>query len=173
MGNGWATGVHPEDIQRHVTIYVSAFARPDGELRFLRSVTDGIRNEKGELVTLVGATQDITDVRRSQEQAFARQKLETVGTLANGIAHDFNNLLGGVLTQAELALAELAAGSHPKQELKTICGAAMRGSEIVRELMIYAGHEKESLGLADISSIIEEMLELMKVSVFQTSNHRA
>ena len=37
---------------------------------------------------------DVTDTRRAQEESFAKQKLETIGTLAGGIAHDFNNLLG-------------------------------------------------------------------------------
>ena len=40
---------------------------------------------------------DITDLKRTQEEHLAKQKLESVGTLAGGIAHDFNNLLGGVL----------------------------------------------------------------------------
>ena len=91
---------------------------------------------------MFGACQDITDFRRAQEEAIAAQKLETVGTLANGIAHDFNNLLGAVLAQAELALDDLAGGSHPEEELKAIRDIAVRGSEIVRQLMIYAGKEK-------------------------------
>jgi C4-dicarboxylate-specific signal transduction histidine kinase len=49
--------------------------------------------------------EDSNEVKRIQEEALARQKLESLGTLASGIAHDFNNLLGGVLAQAELALA--------------------------------------------------------------------
>ena len=95
----------------------------------------------------------------------AAQKLETVGTLANGIAHDFNNLLGAVLAQAELALDDVAAGSNPKDALKTIRDIAVRGSEIVRQLMIYAGKEKEIPGPVDISQTIEEMIELLRVSV--------
>ena len=82
--------------------------------------------------------EDITEIKRAQDEALARQKLESVGTLASGIAHDFNNLLGGVLAQAELALGELAAGSRRVEELKAIRGVALRGSEIIRELMIYA-----------------------------------
>ena len=58
------------------------------------------------------------------------QKLETVGTLARGIAHDFNNLLGGVLAQTELALADLADGLHPEEELKRIREVAIHGSEM-------------------------------------------
>ena len=47
-----------------------------------------------------------TDFKRTQEQALARQKLESLGVLAGGIAHDFNNLLGSILAQAELAEKE-------------------------------------------------------------------
>jgi CheY-like chemotaxis protein/two-component sensor histidine kinase len=93
------------------------------------------------------------------------QKLESVGMLASGIAHDFNNLLGGVLAQAELGLADLAAGSNPESELKAVRDAAVRGSEIVRELMVYAGKETAVVGLVDVSQIVEEMLEFLKVSV--------
>src|SRR5262249_44678425 len=102
---------------------------------------------------------------RAQEQAFARQKLESVGTLASGIAHDFNNLLGGVLAQAELGLGELAEGSSPEEELKAIRDVAVRGSEIGRQLMVYAGKESPVVGLVDVSQVCEEMLELLKVSV--------
>src|SRR5215831_14919845 len=56
-----------------------------------------VRNDSGRFHRIVGCCMDFTDLKRSQEEAFARQKLESVGTLASGIAHDFNNLLGGVL----------------------------------------------------------------------------
>jgi PAS domain S-box-containing protein len=139
--------------------------RADGEVRFVRSVLEAIRNERGAVVRVVGATQDITDLKRAEEEASAHQKLESVGTLASGIAHDFNNLLGGVLAHADLALGELAAGSSPEEELRAIRNAAMRGSEVVRELMIYAGKDTETRGSVDVSKIVTEMLELLRVSV--------
>jgi len=88
-----------------------------------------------------------------------------VGTLAGGIAHDFNNLLGAVLAQTELAQAECAAGSYPDEELKTVRKLAIRGSEIVRQLMIYAGIEREVSRQFDLSQVAEEMLALLRVSV--------
>jgi CheY-like chemotaxis protein len=42
---------------------------------------------------------------------------------------------------------------------------AIRGSEIVRELMIYAGTENQTLELLDVSEVIEGMLELIKISI--------
>ena len=139
--------------------------RPNGDLRTVTFTSQVLLDEEGSPRHIFGACQDVTDDRRTQEEALARQKLETVGTLANGIAHDFNNLLGGVLTQAELALSELAAGSRPEEELKAICSVAMSGSEIVRQLMIYTGQEREAPGLVNVARTVEEMAEILKFSI--------
>ncbi len=140
-------------------------ARPNGELRTVTFTSRILLNKRGLPRHIFGACQDVTDLRRTQEETFARQKLETVGTLASGIAHDFNNLLGGVLMQAEVALAECASGSYPEQELKGIRTVAIRGSEIVRQLLIYAGKESETPELVDVSRVVTEMIELVTVSV--------
>jgi signal transduction histidine kinase/CheY-like chemotaxis protein len=139
-------------------------ARPDDESRILSCTSEVSMDGDGTPSRLFGACQDITDSRRAQQEDLARKKLESVGVLAGGIAHDFNNLLGGVLAQAELGLAESAAGSYPEEELAAIRDVAIRGSEIVRQLMIYAGKEREVLGLVDVSRIVVEMLELLRVS---------
>jgi signal transduction histidine kinase/CheY-like chemotaxis protein len=169
--------VHPDDREKILQVSAQArsnrapvdveyrIVRPDGEVRDVRSVIQAIRDHHGVPLRVAGATQDITDFKRAQAESFARQKLESVGTLAGGIAHDFNNLLGGVLAQADVALSEVAAGVNPEEELQAIREVAIRGSEIVRELMIYAGKETAVVGRVDISRIVREMLELLRVSV--------
>ena len=139
--------------------------RADSDVRYVRSVIEAIRDGRGAVIRVVGATQDVTDFKRAQEESAARQKLESIGTLANGIAHDFNNLLGAIEAQAELGLAESVTGVSCNDELKSIRDAAIRGAEIVRQLMIYAGKEKEVGGPVDLSKIVEEMLPLLKVTV--------
>lgn len=138
--------------------------RPDGELRMISTVSELVLDEEDRPVSMFGTCQDITEARRTEVESMARQKLESVGTLASGIAHDFNNLLGGVLAQAELASAR-SSESPPDEELEAIKNLAIRGSEIVRQLMIYAGNEKESIECVDASLIVSEMLALLKVSV--------
>jgi PAS domain S-box-containing protein len=139
--------------------------RPNGELRILSCTSEISIDEEGRAARFFGACQDITDSRRAQQEDFARKKLESVGILAGGIAHDFNNLLGAVLAQAELALEECGAGLHPYPALTAIRNVAVRGSEIVRQLMIYAGRERESPGLIDVSQIVVETFELLKLSL--------
>ena len=139
--------------------------KKNGEIIWINLTTTLILDSDGKPLHGLGMVEDVTELKRTQEEGLARQKLESVGTLAGGIAHDFNNILGGVAAQAEVALAELDAGKSCTEELKAICGAAQRGSEIVRQLMIYAGKESEVVEWVDLSKIVEEMLALLKVSV--------
>jgi PAS domain S-box-containing protein len=124
-----------------------------------------LRNEAGQIHRIVGCSLDFTDLKRGQEEAFARQKLESIGTLASGIAHDFNNLLGAALAQADLAIAQHGSGASPAEALHAIQGLAIRGSEIVQQLMVYAGKDGEVPELVDVSSVVRETHELLKVLV--------
>ncbi|HEY7335968.1 MAG TPA: PAS domain S-box protein [Bryobacteraceae bacterium] len=169
---------HPDDLRVDVELAERLFRREipfyrmqkryvkkNGEVIWINLTASLLLNGDGEPLHGLAMVEDITEIKRAQDEALARQKLESVGTLARGIAHDFNNLLGAVLAQAELALGDLAAGSRPIEEVKAIRDVAMRGSEIVRELMIYAGEESPADELVDLSRIVKEMLELLKVSV--------
>jgi PAS domain S-box-containing protein len=139
--------------------------RPDGDVRTVICTCEVVLHEDGSPQLLVGACQDVTEARRAQAESFARQKLESLGTLASGIAHDFNNLLGAVLAQTELAIAVLASGSNPEDELNAVRDLSIRGSEIVRQLMIYAGNESDVAEVVDVSKVVEGMSGLLKLAV--------
>jgi CheY-like chemotaxis protein/two-component sensor histidine kinase len=62
-------------------------------------------------------------------------------------------------------MTELTTGSDPNEELKAIRDVAIRGSEIVRQLMIYAGEENDVLEPVDISMVVEGMMGLLKIAV--------
>jgi PAS domain S-box-containing protein len=178
----WTEGVHPADLDRCVASYGSAFEarrsfqtefrrrRFDGEYRWLLCSGVPRFTTAGDLAGYVGSEIDITDVKRAQEEFVSRQKIESLGILTSGIAHDFNNLLASILMDAELADSDLtsrnvAKNSSPRQELQRIKAVAVRASEIVRELMIYSGQDQSVLEPVDVSQLVDEMLELLKVSI--------
>ena len=177
LGNGWAAGIHPDDLDYCFSAYAAAdserrifqvehrLQRADGEYRWMLCSGVPRFGPDGEFAGYIGTNNDITDLKRSRDEDVARQKLETVGKLASGIAHDFNNLLGGVLAQADLALARLASGGFADEQLHAIRGIAIRGAGIVRQLMIYARQESEGFEAVDLSRMIEEMVELLQVMI--------
>jgi PAS domain S-box-containing protein len=140
-------------------------AQPTGGVRTVRTFAELVLDEQGSPARLTGTCQDITDVRRAQEESTARQKLESVGVLAAGIAHDFNNLLGGILAEAELMAQDLPKDSSAAKGIYRIKESTIRGAEIVRELMVYSGQDQKDLNPIDISRLVDEMLELLKVSI--------
>ena len=169
---------HPDDVRVDLELHEKLFkseipfyriqkryVKKNGEIIWINLTKSVIHGPDGEPLHGLAMVEDITEIKRTQEEALFRQKLESVGTLAGGIAHDFNNLLGAIQAQAELALTESDAASSCKEELTAIRGVAMRGSEIVRQLMIYAGQENTVVELVDLSMVVEEMLSLLKVSV--------
>jgi PAS domain S-box-containing protein len=170
---------HPDDLgadvelaerlfKREIPFYQlqKRYIRKNGEIIWVKLTASVIYDQEGEPLYGLGMLEDITEVKRTHEEAVARQKLEGLGVLAGGIAHDFNNLLGGILAEAELVEADLPAYSSAVEELHRIKQSAIRGAEIVRELMIYAGQSQTPLVEAvDVSGLVEEMLELLKVSI--------
>jgi signal transduction histidine kinase len=104
---------------------------------------------------------DITELK----QALANQKLESLGVLAGGIAHDFNNLLGSMVANLELLLSDLADGSPARDGLEKIKVIATRASEIVRQLMVYAGEESTVFETIDLAGLVREMLQLVMATI--------
>jgi PAS domain S-box-containing protein len=177
---------HPDDLGEEVEIAGRLFSgeipfirkqkryvRSNGEIIWVNLTRAIVRGQNGEPLYGIAMAEDITEAKRTQEESLARQKLESVGTLAGGIAHDFNNILGAVQAQSEMALSELNEGSSCKEELNAIREVAIRGSEIVRQLMIYAGKENSAIERADLSKTVDEMLALLKVSVTKHAAIRA
>jgi PAS domain S-box-containing protein len=177
VGYGWLDNVHPEDRDRTRAEYARSFAgrrnckieyrlrRADGKYRSIACSGVPCLEPDGAFGGYIASCLDLTDIKSAQEEASERQNLENLGMLAGGIAHDFNNLLGGTLAYSELAQMKLAEGTSPDDELRQIRAVAIRGSEIVRQLMIFAGNERGTLELVDVSSLVRDMLELLKVSI--------
>ena len=180
LGSNWVEHVHPDDWARLDSTLDSAVSgqhsfqteirlrRHDGEYRWMLD-TAVPRFVGGVFAGHVGIVVDITDLKRSQEQVLATQKLESLGVLASGIAHDFNNMLGGILAQSELALAEVPAGSSVAEEVNSIRTTALRAAEIVSQLLAYSGEERTSFEPVDLSRLVGEMLQLLGVSISKQS----
>jgi signal transduction histidine kinase len=73
--------------------------------------------------------------------------------------------VGGILASSELALAGRVDSSLVADELQRIRAAAIRGGEIVRQLMICSGKESPIFEAIDVSLLIDEMVQLLKVSI--------
>lgn len=171
---------HPDDLQAGVQVAERLFRREipsyrmqqryvkkDGEVIWINVTACLILAGEGKHLYGLAMIEDISELKRSAEEALARQKLECVGTLASGIAHDFNNLLGGIMATSELLLSDPDSGV--REGLETIKTVAARGAEIVRQLMSYAGQESPAFEEVDLAELLREMLQLLSVSIAKSA----
>ncbi|MBF0123260.1 MAG: PAS domain S-box protein [Candidatus Omnitrophica bacterium] len=86
QGDGWVEGVHPEDLERCVKIYLKAFharepfvmeyrlRRHDGEFRWITDHGIPFNSVQGEFLGYIGYCFDITDARKSEEELRQRAR---------------------------------------------------------------------------------------------------
>ena len=111
---------------------------PDVQFQF-RDLPAG-RDENGKAVRLVGAMMDVTEKKRMEEEIFRAQRMDTLGSIAGGVAHDLNNMLTPILASTEI-LAESPGGSDSKPLVDIIKTSALRGTELVRQILLFARGE--------------------------------
>ncbi len=145
--------------------YVVTGVRKDGTL-FPMEIQGSECFYRGELVRITGF-RDLTDKHRKQqemrqleERMQQAQKLESLGMLAGGIAHDFNNLLATVLGNADLALQ--APQEDPEPRFLQIRTAALRASDLTRQMLSYAGESRFEPQDVRLDRVVSEMAELMR-----------
>ena len=176
VGEGYTELLHPEDRASYLDLTFSAadarapfstevrFRRADGEYRWI--VVSGVpRFLEGAYAGHLGIGIDITDLKRASEHHLAMQKLESLGVLAAGIAHDFNNLLGSIIARAESARGDIPPRSSAATDVDQIEKTAARAAEIVSQLMVFAGQETSPTTTIELSRLVSEMLDLLKVSI--------
>lgn len=103
--------------------------------------------------------------RRLDDQVMQTQKLDSLGVLAGGIAHDFNNILMAVLGHCELALRRITKESPAKPNLEQIKSSASKAADLANQMLAYSGKGKFVVEPHDLSKIVEEMEQMLVVSV--------
>lgn len=117
----------------------------------LRDVSERIRAEQARL-TLERQLRDL-------------QRLESMGLLAGGVAHDFNNLLAAMLGHANIARQELEEEHPARAALVQIERTARRASELVRQLLVYAGQEPVRMQPIELDELIAELIAILRSSL--------
>ncbi|HSH15615.1 MAG TPA: PAS domain S-box protein [Verrucomicrobiae bacterium] len=119
-----------------------------------------LRNQAGEPVAVMNINTDVTERKEMEEKLLRSQRLETIGALAGGIAHDLNNVLSPVLMVADL-LRDEATNESDRRMLETVKTSAMRGSEMVKQILSFAHGASGEPMVLQLRHLIKDMLKLM------------
>jgi PAS domain S-box-containing protein len=109
-----------------------------GRRLFLDTHAVPLKNEREEVIALLGITRDITERKKMEEEILKAQKIESVGLLAGGIAHDFNNLLTAIIGNVSLAKAFTDPGEKSHKRLTEAEKACFRARDLTQQLLTFS-----------------------------------
>ncbi len=133
----------------------------DGKTAWLRMNARIARHEDDGVCIIEGFVSDITSQRTVEAQLLQAQKMESVGRLAGGVAHDYNNMLSVILGYAELAMEKVPTEHILYDDLEEIHKAALRSTEVTRQLLAFARKQTISPKIIDINERIEGTLKML------------
>ncbi len=136
------------------TDYFPALGEKGTWLRFTAAV---IRDSGGKLIGAVETLEDITELKRAEEELTKVKRLESLGTMADGIAHDFSSLLSAMLRN--IFVAKISVTDDDKiieQGLEIAERAGLQAKELANRLITFAQGGNPVKKTVSIAALLRE-----------------
>jgi PAS domain S-box-containing protein len=183
VGDGWAAGVCPDDLQQCLDTYVSSFKarrpflmeyrlmRADGAYRWVLDKGIPRYGTNGEFAGYIGSAIDITEHRRAEEELRNAQadlahvaQLTTMGHLAASIAHEVKQPLAAIVSNGGASLRLLAQDppdlDEVRQALTEIIQDANRAADVMGSLRALMRKSEPQRIPVDVNECIKRILTL-------------
>jgi len=185
LGNGWAEGVHADDLERCLEVYETSFSarqpftmeyrlrRNDGEYRWVLDSGTPRFAEDCAFLGYIGSCIDIT-ARKQAELENQRQNMELarvgrvtlMGELAASLAHEVNNPIGAIVTNANAGQRLIAAGKINTEELKDLLADIVadghRAREVIQGVRNMVRKTEPSRSVIRINDTIDDLLRIVR-----------
>ncbi|MGZ9275413.1 MAG: two-component system sensor histidine kinase NtrB, partial [Nitrospira sp.] len=172
----WRDCIHPDDRQPVTEAYDAEIAnptghdlqrlyrivRPDGQVRWIHDRMVIHHTLTGEVDSLSGITEDITEAHELEDQLRQAQKMEAVGRLAGGVAHDFNNVMTVILGYSAVLLQELSQNSSARHFVQEIQRAGERCAALTNQLLAFSRKQMLHPVSLDLHRVIRDLMALLK-----------
>jgi len=183
LGDGWAEGVHPDDLDVCLASYVAAFdarvpfrleyrlRRFDGEYRWVLDLGTARYDSTGQFAGYIGCCFDITD-RRQAEQALGEahaeisrvSRLTALGEFAAALSHELRQPLTAMIMNARSSLYQLEKipPDHEamKEGLDDLVDAGHRAEAVIQRNRELFRHHTVQTSALDINTVVREVLVL-------------
>jgi PAS domain S-box-containing protein len=142
--------------------FPATFKTKTGEIHSILVDAEIISIDNKDIFFLAGV--DTTEREQMEAQLRQAQRLESVGQLTGGIAHDLNNMLTVVLGQIDLSTNRNTTGEMD-EALAIIRRATERGSDLIKQLMIFSRRQTLKPSSIDTTKTIQNMLTILDSSL--------
>jgi two-component system sensor histidine kinase PilS (NtrC family) len=138
------------------------FRTPSGDVRYLGISISPLRSRDAERSGYVFNFQDLTELRRLEQEVATKERMAALGRLSAAIAHEIRQ----PLTAMSGAVKELARLVPLEEDEKRLVHIVSRESErlnnIITDFLNYSREKTYEFQEADVRSLLDETLTLME-----------
>jgi two-component system NtrC family sensor kinase len=127
-----------------------------------------MRDEGGEVSSVVVLMTDITDAAMIQAKLVHTEKMAAVGQLVSGVAHEVNNPLTAIMGFSDLLMENPEVPGSARKDLQVILEEAQRTKEIVQNLLSFARQRPPQRQALQVNDILRKTIALR---AYDFSNH--
>ena len=139
----------------------------DGEgkkrIRVIRKAP--LRDGEGNIIGLVGLSEDITERRETEAALRQAQKMEAIGQLTGGVAHDFNNLLQVIRGYTQMAIVDMDVRETSVDHLNKVIQASDRAGNLTRQLLAFSRQGVLEPTYLDINNLIQNLEKMVRILI--------
>ncbi len=160
-GNFWLPGLKGP-TERPVVRKEIDFRTPDGQLRYLGISVSPLRTRNSTRSGYVFNFQDLTELRRLEQEVATKERMAALGRLSAAIAHEIRQ----PLTAMAGAVKELARLVPLEDDEKHLVNIVSRESErlnhIITDFLNYSREKTYEFQEADVRGLLDETITLLE-----------
>ena len=148
------------------------YLKPNGDRMHLRLSISPLKmpvgNRKGSILIF----QDVTEIKRIEEEMKKVEGLAIIGELAAGVAHEIRNPMASISGSIQMLAEGLKKENVNRQLMDIVSREINRLNNLVNDFLLFARPKKANLQKFDLNQLILESLELFKNSQHWTNKTR-
>ncbi len=154
-----------EVIRSGEAAQIEVFETVDGRTRNSLCSKFPLVDSQGRTTGICSITNDITEMKASEEALAQAQKMEAVGQLTGGIAHDFNNLLAIIMWSAEELQTKLGASD---KRTNLIIETTKKGAFLTQQLLSFSRKQNLTPRSIDVEILVLKLSEMLARTLGET-----
>jgi two-component system sensor histidine kinase PilS (NtrC family) len=137
------------------------FTHPSGERRSFGYATTLVKGNHGEALGTLVTFQDLTQLKKIEEQLKRSDRLAAIGRLSAGLAHEIRNPLASISGSAQLLGENRQLSTEDKHLLTIMIKEADRLNHLLTDFLAYARPHRPHKTRVDMAVMVAELRQML------------